>query len=217
MSDQHSFGAEDVAAIAAGVRARDRALVAAALNLVEDRRTERREARLGLLRALAASSSPSTSGRTVGVTGPPGAGKSTLCAAVAHALTLRGESVGVVAVDPSSLESGGALLGDRVRIVRGEPDPRVFVRSLAAGGALGGLSSTAADCIDVLAAATDAVLVETVGVGQSEIEIARVADVVVLVVQPSSGDALQFFKAGVLEIPDVIVVGKSDLGEPAKK
>jgi LAO/AO transport system kinase len=93
----------------------------------------------------------------------------------------------------------------------------VFVRSLAAGGALGGLSPAAADCIDVLARATDTVLVETVGVGQSEIEIARVADVVVLVVQPSSGDALQFLKAGVLEIPDVVVVGKSDLGSPANK
>jgi len=91
------------------------------------------------------------------------------------------------------------------------------VRSLAAGGALGGLSPSAAECVDVLAAASDTVLIETVGVGQSEIEIARVADVVVFVVQPSSGDTLQFLKAGVLEIPDVIVVGKSDLGEAARR
>jgi LAO/AO transport system kinase len=204
----------DVEAMAKGVAARDRASIAAALNLVEDRRAERRQARRDLLRALAATNA--NVARTVGVTGPPGAGKSTLCAALAGALTRRGESVGVVAVDPSSVESGGALLGDRVRIVRGDPDPRVFVRSLAAGGALGGLSPAAAECIDVLSRATDTVLVETVGVGQSEIEIARVADVVVLVIQPASGDALQFLKAGVLEIPDLVVVGKSDLGAPAK-
>lgn len=211
--EQRTLGAEDVDAIARGVSSRDRAAIARALNLVEDRRTEQRGARLGLLHALAAA----PRSRTVGVTGPPGAGKSTLCAALANALSARGEHVGVVAVDPSSVESGGALLGDRVRIVRGAPDPRVFVRSLAAGGALGGLSPSAADCVDVLAAATDTVLIETVGVGQSEIEIARVADVVLFVVQPSSGDTLQFLKAGVLEIPDVIVVGKSDLGEPARK
>ena len=216
MSHFTTLGAADVTAIAAGVVARDRSFVARALNLVEDRRPALREAQRGLLRALAAAP---RSRCIVGVTGPPGAGKSTLCAALARRLRARGDLVGVVAVDPSSARTGGALLGDRLRIVDdgGAPDPGLFIRSLAAGGELGGLSRVAPACIEVLSAAADVVLVETVGVGQSEIDVARVADVTVLVVQPASGDALQFLKAGVLEIPDVIVVGKSDLGDVAQR
>ena len=187
MSHFTTLGAADVAAIAAGVVARDRSAVARALNLVEDRRPAMREAQRGLLRALA--TAPRL-GHVVGVTGPPGAGKSTLCAALARALRGRNDRVGVVAVDPSSARSGGALLGDRVRIVDegGTPDPGLFIRSLAAGGELGGLARVAPACIEVLAAATDVVLVETVGVGQSEIDVTLVADVTVLVVQPASGD-----------------------------
>jgi LAO/AO transport system kinase len=216
MSHAATLGAADVAAIAAGVVARDRSAVARALNLVEDRRATLREAQRGLLKSLAA---VPRSGKIVGVTGPPGAGKSTLCAALARSFRARHEIVGVVAVDPSSAKSGGALLGDRLRIVdeSGTPDPGLFIRSLAAGGELGGLARVAPACIDVLSAAADVVLVETVGVGQSEIDVARVADVTVLVVQPASGDALQFLKAGVLEIPDVIVIGKSDLGDVARR
>ena len=216
MSHFTTLGAADVTAIAAGVVARDRSFVARGLNLVEDRRATLREAQRGLLRALAAAP---RSRCIVGVTGPPGAGKSTLCAALARGLRARGDVVGVVAVDPSSAKSGGALLGDRLRIVDdgGAPDPKLFIRSLAAGGELGGLSRVAPACIEVLSAAADVVLVETVGVGQSEIDVAHVADVTVLVVQPASGDALQFLKAGVLEIPDVIVIGKSDLGDVAKR
>jgi len=200
--------------IARGVRARDRASIAAALNLVEDRRASVRDDRRALAKALA----DAPRGRVIGVTGPPGAGKSTLCASLAgRYLDEAGVRVGVVAIDPSSARSGGALLGDRARIVRDPPDPRLFVRSLAAAGELGGLSRTAPACIDLLAVASDVVLVETVGVGQSEIAIERVADVIVVVVQPASGDTLQFFKGGVLEIPDVLVVGKGDLGELARR
>ncbi len=203
-----------VAGLAARVIARDRPSIAAALNLVEDRRPSQRAAQRELLRLV----DRARSARRIGITGPPGAGKSTLCAALARAFIGRGQSVGVVAVDPSSPKSGGALLGDRVRIVReGAPDPRLFVRSLAAGGDLGGLSRAAPGCIAVLAASADVVLVETVGVGQSEVEVAREVDLTVVVVQPSSGDALQFLKAGLFEIPDVVVIGKSDLGDVAQR
>ena len=203
----------DAGALGRQVIARDRAAIARALNLVEDRRPSARADQRALMRAIAGA----PRARVIGVTGPPGAGKSTLCAAIARALRARDESVGVVAVDPSSEKSGGALLGDRVRIVGDTPDPKLFVRSLAAGGELGGLARAAPACIEVLAAATDVVLVETVGVGQSEIDVANVADVTIVVVQPSSGDALQFLKAGIFEIPDVIVIGKSDLGDVARR
>ena len=203
--------------LSAGVLRRERSAIARGLNLLEDRRPSQRLQQHALLRAIAAA----PRARTVGVTGPPGAGKSTLCAALARAWIARGESVGVVAVDPSSARSGGALLGDRVRIVDGgagaRPDPKLFVRSLAAGGELGGLSRSAPACVDLLAAACDVVLIETVGVGQSEVDVASVADVTVVVVQPASGDALQFLKAGLLEIPDLVVVGKSDLGDVARR
>lgn len=148
----------------------------------------------------------------VGVTGAPGAGKSTLVGAYVSVLRGAGKTVGVIAVDPSSPFNGGALLGDRIRMAEHAGDPGVFVRSLAARGHLGGLSRTASRAIDVMdAAGFDLVVVETVGVGQSEIEIAEFADVRVVVWLPGGGDEIQAAKAGVLEIADLIVVNKADL------
>src|SRR6185437_15914402 len=140
-------------------------------------------------------------GHRVGLTGPPGVGKITLASALAAELRKRGHTVGVLAVDPSSRRSGGALLGDRARIDTEPGDQGLFVRSLATGGELGGLARAAPASVLVLAAAYDRVLVETVGVGQSETDIEHVVDTVVFVVQPGSGDALQFLKAGIMEIP----------------
>ncbi|HLK39201.1 MAG TPA: methylmalonyl Co-A mutase-associated GTPase MeaB [Polyangiaceae bacterium] len=204
--------AEAVADLAAGVRAGLRGAVARALNLVEDRRPEARPAVAALLRELGPGR---TDGHRIGLTGPPGAGKSTLVSALAATLSKKGHAVGVVAVDPSSKRSGGALLGDRVRIDGVTQDPGLFIRSLAAAGELGGLARAAPAAVMVLAAAFERVLVETVGVGQSETDVENVVDTVVLVVVPGSGDALQFLKAGIMEIPDVIVVNKSDLGDVA--
>ena len=123
----------------------------------------------------------------------------------------------MLAVDPSSKRSGGALLGDRARIETDPDDQGLFVRSLATAGELGGLARAAPAAVMVLAAAFDRVLVETVGVGQSETDVEHVVDTVVFVVQPGSGDALQFLKAGIMEIPDLLVVNKADMGEPAAR
>jgi LAO/AO transport system kinase len=150
--------------------------------------------------------------RIVGFTGAPGAGKSTLVNAYIKELRRRGRTVGVVAVDPSSPISGGAILGDRIRMADHAGDPGVFVRSLAARGHLGGLSRTAARVIDVMdAAGRDYVVVETVGTGQSEVEIADLAHTKVVVCAPGLGDGIQAVKAGILEIADVLVVNKGDL------
>ena len=147
-----------------------------------------------------------------GFTGPPGVGKSTLVNALIVELRRRQRSVGVVAVDPSSPLTGGAILGDRIRMSQHTRDPGVFVRSLAARGHLGGLSPTAARVIDVMdAAGRDIVIVETVGAGQSEVEIAEIADVRVVVHAPGLGDDIQVIKAGILEIADILVVNKADL------
>lgn len=148
----------------------------------------------------------------VGFTGPPGAGKSTLINAYIGELRRRGKSVGVVAVDPSSPMTGGAILGDRIRMGEHASDGQVFVRSLASRGHLGGLSRTAAQVIDVMdAAARDVVIVETVGAGQSEVEVAGIAGTKVVVAAPGLGDDIQAIKAGILEIADVFVVNKGDL------
>lgn len=148
----------------------------------------------------------------VGFTGAPGAGKSTLVSAYVGELRRRAQSVGVVAVDPSSPLTGGAILGDRIRMTQHAADPGVFIRSLASRGHLGGLSRTAARVIDVFdASGRDVVVVETVGTGQSEVEIAEIADVRVVVNAPGLGDDVQAIKAGILEIADVLVVNKSDL------
>ena len=149
--------------------------------------------------------------RLVGITGPPGAGKSTLVAAVIAELRRRGLSVGVVAVDPSSPFSGGAVLGDRDRMEGFTADREVFIRSLAARGATGGLCAVANDAVDIMdAMGKDVILIETVGVGQSEVEIAKIANTVVLTLVPGYGDSLQAMKAGVMEIGDILVMNKAD-------
>jgi LAO/AO transport system kinase len=153
----------------------------------------------------------------VGVTGPPGVGKSSLCAALVAAWRKDGRTVGVIAVDPSSKASGGALLGDRVRIVHDSSDEGSFVRSMAARDRLGGLADQTLAAMVVMRALFDRVLIETVGVGQSETDVAGVADTVVFCVQPGSGDSLQFMKAGIVEIPHLIVVTKADLGAAAER
>lgn len=149
--------------------------------------------------------------RRVGVTGPPGAGKSSLVAALSRALREQGEEVGVVAVDPSSPFSGGALLGDRIRMNELATDPGIFIRSMATRGSVGGLASTTREVLDLMDAFGFAwVLVETVGVGQTELEITKAADTVVVVLVPESGDAIQAMKAGLMEIADIFVVNKAD-------
>ena len=155
---------------------------------------------------------PRTGRATVlGVTGSPGAGKSTLVDRLVAELRAEGRRVGVVAVDPSSAYSGGAILGDRVRMQDHAVDEGVFIRSMASRGHLGGLSRAANDAVDLLdAAGYDPVLVETVGVGQDEIEIARAADVVAVVLVPGMGDDIQAIKAGILEIADLFVINKAD-------
>jgi LAO/AO transport system kinase len=148
---------------------------------------------------------------TVGLTGPPGVGKSTLSAALVTHLRRLGKSVGVISVDPSSPFSHGALLGDRIRLAEHFTDPQVFIRSMASRGHLGGVAGATADAVTLMDAyGKDVVLIETVGVGQSEIEIAEIADTTVVALQPGSGDSVQVLKAGVLEIADVFVVNKSD-------
>ncbi|QNN58781.1 methylmalonyl Co-A mutase-associated GTPase MeaB [Diaphorobacter ruginosibacter] len=153
----------------------------------------------------------------IGVTGPPGGGKSTLVSAMIRGLRERGMTVAVVAVDPSSPFTGGAVLGDRIRMGERQSDDGVFIRSLASRGHLGGLATAAADVIDLFdAAGFDVVIVETVGAGQSEVEITRFADTRIVVCPPGLGDDVQAIKAGILEIADVFVVTKADLPDSRK-
>lgn len=148
----------------------------------------------------------------VGITGPPGVGKSTLIDACIFELRKLGKSAAVVAVDPSSHLSGGAILGDRVRMAEHGNDDRVFIRSVAARGQLGGLSATTLNIVHLFDAARwDVIMVETVGTGQSEIEVSRLADTIVVVESPGLGDEIQAIKAGLLEIADIVAVNKSDL------
>jgi LAO/AO transport system kinase len=145
------------------------------------------------------------------LTGPPGAGKSSLLATVAHAYRDWDERVGIVAVDPTSPYSGGALLGDRIRMNDLATDPGIFIRSMASRGSLGGLATTTKEVIDLMDAFRfERVLVETVGVGQTELEITAAADTVVVVLVPESGDAIQAMKAGLMEIADIFVINKAD-------
>ncbi len=147
----------------------------------------------------------------IGITGPPGAGKSTLVTKLALEYRRRGETVAIVAVDPTSPFSGGALLGDRVRMLELSGDPGVFIRSMATRGSLGGLAVHTAQVCDVFdAAGYSRILIETVGVGQSELEVAQTADTTAVVLVPESGDAVQAMKAGLMEIADVFVINKSD-------
>jgi LAO/AO transport system kinase len=156
-------------------------------------------------------------GFAIGVTGPPGAGKSTLINGLIAGWRQAGQTVAVVAVDPSSRTSGGALLGDRVRMRTDPEDTGVFVRSVAARGRLGGLADIVFPATALLRALFDKVIVESVGVGQSETDIETVSDTVLLCIQPASGDSLQFMKAGIAEIPDIAVVTKADMGAPATR
>jgi LAO/AO transport system kinase len=155
---------------------------------------------------------PHTGSATViGITGSPGAGKSSLVDRLVASFRQQGKRVGVVAVDPSSAYSGGAILGDRVRMQGHATDDGVFIRSMASRGHLGGLSRAASDAVDLMdAAGYDPVIIETVGVGQDEIEVARAADVVTVVLVPGMGDDIQAIKAGILEIADLFVINKAD-------
>ena len=149
--------------------------------------------------------------RRVGITGPPGAGKSTLTERLTAAYRSAGHTVGVIAVDPSSPFTGGALLGDRIRMERSALDDGVFIRSMATRGSLGGMATTTGEVADVMDAfGFDRILIETVGVGQSELDVAAASDTTVVVLVPESGDGIQVMKAGLMEIADVFVVNKAD-------
>ena len=187
------------------VCAREPRAVARVLSMVEDRET-------GVADLLAQLYLRTGRAFLVGVTGPPGAGKSTLVSQLIGEWRARGREVGVLAVDPTSPYSGGALLGDRVRLQRHSADPGVFVRSMATRGQAGGLARATADAAAVLdAAGFDVVIIETVGVGQGEIDVVRLADTVVVTLVPGTGDEIQALKAGIMEIGDVFVVNKADL------
>lgn len=202
--------------LGARLRDGDLSVAPAVLNLVENRSPAAQRATGELMAAIAPGAlGGEARGHIVGVTGPPGAGKSTLLSQLVAGWRARGRSVAVLAVDPSSKRSGGALLGDRARIDYDPADREIFIRSMAAGDRLGGLAPATRAAAHALAAAFDVVVIETVGVGQSETEVAEVADTVAVVVQPGSGDVLQFLKSGIMEIPDVLVVTKADLGQVA--
>jgi LAO/AO transport system kinase len=216
------------AALGKRLRERDLSAAPAALNLLESStQADREQAALLLHEVSPAAIGGEAPGHIVGVTGPPGAGKSTLLSALLHAwrspagadadAEAQRRTVAMLAVDPSSRRSGGSLLGDRARVDFDPGDRGVLIRSSAAGERLGGLAQATRSAATALAAAFDVVVIETVGVGQAETDVADVADTVAVVVQPGSGDALQFLKSGIMEIPDVLVVTKADLGQIAMR
>jgi LAO/AO transport system kinase len=198
------------------LREGDRSAAPAALNAIEDRSPRGRAAAASLLAEVSPAALGSEAGaHVIGLTGPPGAGKSSLLSALVKEWRSRGKTVAVLAVDPSSKRSGGSLLGDRARIEHDPRDDGILIRSTAAGTRLGGLAAPTREAVEALAPAFDVVVVETVGVGQSETDVEEVADTVAVIVQPGSGDTLQFLKAGIMEVPDVLVVTKADLGQIA--
>ncbi|TMM26587.1 MAG: methylmalonyl Co-A mutase-associated GTPase MeaB [Actinobacteria bacterium] len=206
MAARRDFTSES---LAAGVRAGDRRALARAITLVENSEPVAYEVVRDLY--------PETGhAYAVGITGPPGVGKSTLIGALVRHVRAQDRSVGVISVDPSSPFSQGALLGDRIRLADHFLDPEVFIRSMGTRGHLGGLAEATLQAMLVLdAAGKDLVFLETVGAGQGEVEVIAIADTVVLVLMPGSGDSIQALKAGIMEIPDVIAVNKLD--HPAAK
>jgi LAO/AO transport system kinase len=204
--------------LALRIRRGERAAVASGLNLLDNKLADARSRSARLLAALSGERWLND-GHLIGVTGPPGAGKSSLVCAMIREWRLSGRTVGVLAVDPSSRPElgGGALLGDRIRIKNTSHDEGLFIRSLANRNQLGGVATEVWPMSWLMLACFDIVVIETVGVGQTEIDIAEIADTVCYVAQPASGDAIQYLKSGIIEIPDVFAVNKSDLGAPARK
>ena len=178
--------------------------MARAISTVEDRSA-------GCLELLKALFPHTGKARIIGLTGAPGAGKSTLVDQLAHLYRKENRTVGIIAVDPSSPYTGGAILGDRIRMQEHFSDPGIYIRSMATRGSLGGLARTTADATAVLdASGRDVVLIETVGVGQDEVDIVRLADITVVILVPGMGDDVQSIKAGIMEIADIFVINKSD-------
>jgi LAO/AO transport system kinase len=188
------------------IRQGDPVALAKAITMVENRKKEYKKLLEGIYplpnKAL-----------KIGITGAPGSGKSSLIEKLIAALKAQGLPIAVLAVDPSSPLTGGALLGDRLRMIQHSNDPNIFIRSIANRGHLGGLSLSTHEIVDLLqAAGKEIIFIETVGVGQSEVDIVNVADVVLMVLNPDSGDEIQIFKAGIIEIVDIFVINKADLG-----
>ena len=196
----------------------ERAAVASGLNLLDNKLAEARNCAARLLASLSGERWLNE-GHLVGITGPPGAGKSSLVCAMIREWRLAGRSVGVLAVDPSSRPElgGGALLGDRIRIKNSSQDEGLFIRSLANRNQLGGVATEVWPMSWLMLASFDIVVIETVGVGQTEIDIADIGDTVCYVAQPASGDTIQYLKSGIIEIPDIFAVNKCDLGAAARK
>lgn len=184
--------------------------IAKAITLVENNGQQARE----MMKDIFSHSGQSV---IVGITGAPGSGKSTLVDQMILLLKEEGKKIGIVAVDPSSPFSGGAILGDRIRMMRHSADPDVFIRSMATRGHLGGLAKKTGEAITVLeAAGKDFILVETLGVGQDEVEVVKLADIVAVILTPGTGDDIQIFKAGIMEIADVFVLNKADSPDTEK-